>query len=123
MIRAVLFGNNWFRLPQVLPQGRPRGELAVVQNRSDIIATLQRWRRLPVNLAVRRSNFALEPVRFSAMVAHGATLCRFCPVRHRPVQNRGHQPDRPVEIDVRGRVGIREIGRLTAASLSRRLVP
>jgi len=33
-----------------------------------------------------------------------------CRVRHRPVQNRSHQPDRPVEINARGRMGNLEMG-------------
>ena len=31
---------------------------------------------------------------------------------HRPVQDRGHQPDRPMEVDARSRVGNPEMGRL-----------
>jgi putative transposase len=33
-------------------------------------------------------------------------------MRHWPVQNRGHQPDRPMEIDARSRMGNPEMGRL-----------
>jgi putative transposase len=32
-------------------------------------------------------------------------------MRHRPVQDRGHQPDRPLETDARGRMGTPQMGR------------
>ena len=66
-----------------------------------------------IDLSVGTVGYAYDNALAECVIHSGAYAAPLGPRSPPYVQNRGHQPDRPVEIDARSRVGNLEMGRLS----------